>query len=125
MAKRTSKKAAAITDGAAKVNKSAMIREHLKAHKDAKPKEIVAALKEKGIDVSPNMVSIVKAKAKVKRAKRQATEAKASHDSSAVAKAASASGLDAALTLYKAAQGKDTPAAKVRQAFLALVERLG
>jgi len=111
--------------GATKVNKSAMIREYLDGHKDAKPKEIVAALKEKGVDVSPNMVSIVKAKAKVKRAKRQAKEAKASHDSSAGAKVAGAASLDAALTLYKAAQGHETPAAKVRQAFLTLVEQLG
>jgi hypothetical protein len=109
----------------AKVNKSAAVREYLDSHKDAKPKEIVAALKEKGIDISPNMVSIVKAKAKVKRAKRQAKEAKASHDSSAVSKAAGAAGLDAALTLYKAAQGHETPSAKVRAAFLTLVEQLG
>jgi transposase len=119
------KKSKAAGGAAAKVNKSAMIREYLDSHKDAKPKEIVAALKEKGVDVSPNMVSIVKAKAKVKRAKRQAKEAKASHDSSAVAKAAGAAGLDAALTLYKAAQGHDTNAAKIRAAFLTLVEQLG
>ena len=110
---------------AAKVNKSAMIREYLETHKDAKPKEIVAVLKEKGVVVSPNMVSIVKAKSKVKRAKRQAKEAKASHDSSADAKAAGAAGLDAALTLYKAAQGHETAAPKIRAAFLTLVEQLG
>ena len=111
--------------GATKVNKSALIREYLETHKDAKPKEIVAVLKEKGVVVSPNMVSIVKAKAKVKRARRQAKEAKASHDSSAGAKAAGAAGLDAALTLYKAAQGHETQPAKVRAAFLTLVEQLG
>jgi hypothetical protein len=119
------KKSKSAGGAATKVNKSAMIREYLESHKDAKPKEIVAVLKEKGVVVSPNMVSIVKAKAKVKRAKRQAKEAKASHDSSAGAKVASASGLDAALTLYKAAQGHDTPAAKIRGAFLTLVEQLG
>jgi len=109
----------------AKVNKSAMVRDYLKTHKNAKPKEIVAALKEQGIEISPNMVSIIKAKAKVKRAKRQAKVATASHDSTAGAKLASASGLDAAMTLFKAAQGRDVPAAKVRAAFLTLVEQLG
>jgi hypothetical protein len=113
-------------DGATeKVNKSAMVRDYLKTHKGAKPKEIVAALKEKGVDISPNMVSIVKAKAKVKRAKRQANEAEASQHSSAGAKAVGAAGLDAALTLYKAAQGHETPSTKVRAAFLTLVEQLG
>jgi hypothetical protein len=119
------KKSKSAGSAAAKVNKSAMVREYLKAHKGAKPKEIVAALKEQGVDISPNMVSIVKAKAKVKRAKRQAKEATATHDASAGAKAAGAAGLDAALTLYKAAQGHDTNAAKVRAAFLTLVEQLG
>jgi hypothetical protein len=111
--------------GEAKVIKSAMIRDYLKTHKGAKPKEIVAYMNAQGVEVSANMVSIVKAKAKVKRAKRQAKEAKASHDVSAGAKAASASGLDAALTLYKAAQGQDVGSAKVRAAFLTLVAQLG
>jgi len=108
-----------------RVNKSAMIREYFKAHLNAKPKEIVAALKEKGVDVSPSMISIVKAKAKVKRARRRAKEADVSHHSSAGAKAVGSFGLDAALTLYKAAQGQDIPTAKIRQAFLTLVEQLG
>ena len=47
------------TDEAApKVNKSAAIRDYLKAHKGAMPKETSAALKAKGIDVSPQMVSM-------------------------------------------------------------------
>lgn len=73
MAKKPNKKLPAGTgkNGDAKVNKSAAIRDYLKANKKAMPKQIVAALKEKGIDVSPNMVSIIKAKSKVKRARRQ------------------------------------------------------
>jgi hypothetical protein len=117
------KKSKAAAGGTAtKVNKSALVREYLQTNKDAKPKEIVAALKEKGVEISPNMVSIIKAKAKVKRVKRQAKETKASADSSTGAQAA---GLDAALTLYKAAQGHETQPAKVRAAFLTLVEQLG
>jgi arginine repressor len=105
--------------GETKVNKSALVREYLQTNKNAKPKEIVAALKEKGVEISPNMVSIIKAKAKVKRAKRQAKEGKVASDSSAGSKVA---GLDAAMTLYKAARGQEVPAPKVRAAFLTLVE---
>jgi hypothetical protein len=113
------------TNDGAKINKSAAIREYLAAHKNAKPKEIVAALKEKGIDVSPNMASIVKAKTKIKAAKRSAVDATAAHETGAAAKSHQAGGLDAALTLYKAAQGQDIARPKIRQAFLTLVERLG
>jgi hypothetical protein len=108
--------------GAPKVNKSAAIRDYLKAHKGAMPKVVVAALKEEGIEVSPNMVSIIRAKSKVKRAVREAAEAKASHSSNAGAKLTQADGLDAAMTLYKAAQGQETPTAKIKAAFLKLVD---
>ena len=99
MAKKPNKKipAGAGKNGDAKVNKSAAIRDYLKANKKAMPKQIVAALKEKGIDVSPNMVSIIKAKSKVKRARRQATAATAAHESGARSKSSKADGLDAAL----------------------------
>lgn len=117
------KPTAATTEG--KVNKSAAIREYLGTNSEAKPKEIVAALKERGIDVSPNMVSIVKAKTKVKAAKRQAKAASAGRDEGAAMKASQAGGLDAALTLYKAAQGQDVGSNRIRQAFLTLVELLG
>lgn len=70
--KSTKSEAAPVAVAEAKVNKSAAIREYLSAHADARPKDIVAALAEKGITVSPNMVSIVKAKTKVKSARRQA-----------------------------------------------------
>jgi len=111
--------------GEPRVNKSAAIREYLMAHKGAMPKETSAALKETGIDVSPQMVSMVKAKWKVKKARRRAKEAVAAHDSTAGAKTNRAAGLDAALTLYKAAQGMETSRNKVREAFLLLVEMLG
>jgi len=127
MAKTTRKKAAKpATEGEeAKVNKSAAIRDYLAGHKDAKPKEVVAALKEQGIEVSPNVVSIVKAKVKVKSARHGAKRAVAAQEMGAADKTKQAGGLDAALTLYKAAQGRDVPALRVRQAFLLLVEMLG
>ena len=44
--------------------KSAAIREYLEAHPGAKPREVVAALKEKkGLKVSAQMVSVLKGKA--------------------------------------------------------------
>jgi hypothetical protein len=84
---------------------------------DTKPKEIVVALAVKGITVLPNMTSIVKAKSNVKSARRQAD--RSSENGSATA--SSASGLDAALVLYQAAQGRDIPQARIRQAFITLV----
>jgi hypothetical protein len=122
MAKKPKPKSAADAAGAPKVNKSEAIRDYLKGHKGAMPKVVVAALKEQGIDVSPNMVSIIKAKSKVKRAVREAAEAKASHSSNAGAKLTQADGLDAAMTLFKAAQGQETPSAKIKAAFLKLVD---
>lgn len=126
MAKKSqNRKATSSVTGPPRVNKSAAIREYLVAHKGAMPKETAAALKVKGIDVSPQMVSMVKAKWKVKKAQRRAKEAVDSHDSTAGAKTNRAAGLDAALTLYKAAQGLETSRNKVREAFLLLVEMLG
>ena len=114
------------TDEAApKVNKSAAVRDYLKAHKGAMPKETSAALKAKGIDVSPQMVSMIKAKSKIKKAQRRADRAVASKDSTAGVQTNRVAGLDAALLLYKAAQGVETPVTKVREAFLLLVETLG
>jgi len=107
--------------GDAKVNKSAAIRDYLSASPEAKPKEIVAALSAKGINVSPNMVSIVKAKTKIKSARRKAKE---TPDGGSGA-ADRAGGLDAVLLLYKAAQGQNVPKPRVRQAFLTLVDLLG
>lgn len=43
--------------------KSAAIREHLAANPGAMPKEVVAALKLKGLKVSGQMVSVLKGKA--------------------------------------------------------------
>ncbi|MCE9607907.1 MAG: hypothetical protein K8U03_23735 [Planctomycetia bacterium] len=125
MAKKRNVKPNTEAGGESKVNKSAAIREYLKGHKQAKPKEVVAALREYGFDVSPNMVSMIRAQSKVKRAVRHAAEAKASHSSNAGAKLTQADGLDAALTLYKAAQGQQTPTAKLKAAFLKLVEVMG
>lgn len=122
MAKNSQSKAS--DSGKPKLNKSAAVREYLKAHKGAMPKEIVPALKSKGIDVTPQMVSMIKAKQKIKQAQRRAKEAPAD-DATAGAKTNRAAGLDAALTLYKAAQGLETSKNKVREAFLLLVEIIG
>jgi len=125
MAKKRTTKPNSKAGGEPKVNKSAAVREYLKGHKNAKPKEVVVALNEKGIDVSPNMVSMIKAQSKVKRAFREAAEAKSSNSASAGAKLTTADGLGAALTLYKAAQGQATPTAKLKAAFLKLVDVMG
>jgi hypothetical protein len=101
--------------------KSEAIRVYLKKNNRARPKEVVAALKKQGVEVSPNLVSIIRAKAGVKRARRTANQALADHDVKAGAKEDRAVALDAALTLYKAAEGRETRSASVRDAFLRLV----
>lgn len=107
--------------------KTKAVKEYLSAHRKARPKDVVAALKEQGIDVLPNMVSIIKAKSKVRKAKRQATEANGGQPAgSTIRPRDKAAGLDAALLLYKAAaSSQDVSGGKVRQAFLSLVELLG
>jgi hypothetical protein len=105
--------------------KSSAIRAYLSAHKGAMPKEVVSALMEQGISVSPNMVSIIKAKAGIKKANRKARQAIANGSITAT-QSGNAASLDAALTLYKAARGQqEIPVGRVRQAFLTLVEALG
>jgi hypothetical protein len=105
-------------------SKSAAVREYFAHNKNAMPKEVVSSLAEKGIDVSPNMVSIIKAKMKVRRARKQAKQASANGTSTAASKG-NAAGLEATMTLYKAARGVETQPARVRNAFLTLVELLG
>ena len=62
------------------VNKKQAVRDYVIAHPDASPKDVAAALKEQGIDVSPNTVSTVKwelkkdAAAKKSPAKKPAAE---------------------------------------------------
>lgn len=63
-------------------NKSEAIRSYLEAHPEAKPKEIVEALKAQGIDVTPAFVSTIKSKSGVgggggrkKRARRKTAAA--------------------------------------------------
>jgi hypothetical protein len=101
--------------------KSEAVRAYLKKNNRALPKEVVAALKKQGVDVSPNLVSIIRAKAGVRRARRTANVALAEHDVMAGAKNDRAVALDAALTLYKAADGLETRQDKIRDAFLQLV----
>ena len=80
---------------------------------------------QQGIDVSPNLVSIIRAKAGVKRARRNAHKALATHDQKAGAKLDKSAALDAALILYKAADGRETRTADVRDAFLRLMAYIG
>lgn len=122
MAKNARAKAAPETDNSGRGNKTAAIKEYLAANKGAMPREVVAALKEKQIEVSPNLVSIIRAKLKVKGAKKKAAVGGESNGASA----GNAAALDAALTLYKAARnGSEGGGPKVRQAFLLLVETFG
>jgi len=96
------------------VNKSEEVRAYLREHKKAKPREIVAALKEKGVTVTANFASNIKSTAKRKRKGRQskaalaATNGAAGHDVLAVAK------------LLKAAQAFAQQAGGVKQAKQAL-----
>lgn len=106
--------------------KTAAITEYLQGNRRAMPKEVVGALKEKGIEVSSNMVSMVKARLGIRRARRRARHSAATNHPAAAAHASNAHGLEAALTLYKAArESSEVPATKIRQSFLALVEILG
>lgn len=124
MAKKTSGKAAVAESTTARGSKSAAIREYMAAHKSAMPKEIVAALKAQGIEVSPNLVSILRAKQKVKSARKNKEAAVGGNNGGT--SGGNAAALDAALTLYKAARTSDGGnSAKTRQAFLLLVETLG
>lgn len=77
------------------VNKSAAIREYLKVHRRAKAKTVVAALAEKGIDVTETLVYAAKRKIKGKRKLRLAA--------AAVAKSNPNSTIDA-ITLVKKAR---------------------
>jgi len=123
MAKKTRVKVTVGGDAPARGGKSAAIREYMAAHKNAMPKEIVAALKEQGIIVSPNLVSIIRGKKKVKEAKKAA---RGGGDGVGVALGGNAAALDAALTLYKAARtSPEGNSTKTRQAFLLLVETFG
>ncbi|MHB1036908.1 MAG: hypothetical protein ACYC0Y_20015 [Pirellulales bacterium] len=54
----------------AKVNKSQLIRDYLKANPGAMPVAVAAALKEQGIEVSPRVVSVVKWQMSAKKPKR-------------------------------------------------------
>jgi hypothetical protein len=125
MAKKTIKKAAVAEapTTTARGGKSAAIREYMASHPGAMPKEIVAALKEQGVEVSPNLVSILRAKQKVKSARKNKKSGAVAGNGAAAGNAAA---LEAALTLYKAARSSDAgTSAKTRQAFLLLVEAIG
>jgi hypothetical protein len=127
MAKKKSKSSTSTSSSSSKPQhgaKSAAVREYLLANKDAKPKEIMDAMLAQGITVSPNMVSVIKAKAGIKKAKRSAQAAVASNDKTAGAQTSKSNGLEAALLLYKAARGQDVQQKQVTTAFLSLVEML-
>ena len=52
--------------------KSQAIRDYLTTNKRAKPAQVIAALAEKGVSVSSQMVSHVKARSKMRRRRRKA-----------------------------------------------------
>ena len=104
--------------------KTQAIRDYLNANREAKTKVVVEALKLQGIVVTPNLVSITKAKIGIKRAKNKAKQAVADKDVSAGMQTSKSAALDAALLLYKAARGQEVPKAKVTNSFLSLVEIL-
>src|SRR5690348_2537678 len=101
MAKKTSNKNNGEATGPKRGEKSSAVRAYLSKNRKAMPKQVVAALKDQGIDVSPNLVSIIKAQVGIKKARRKATQAVANHDVTAVAQSKRVGGLDAALILYK------------------------
>jgi hypothetical protein len=110
--KRVGKKPAAAANGTGKPNKTAAVREYLKANPSAKAKDVIEALKAKGIEISANYVSMIKSK----------TLAKASRKKSGVAKAdvSSRGQLEAALTLARACRW-DFEAARH---FLEMIEKV-
>jgi hypothetical protein len=67
------KKAAAKSD----VNKSQAVRDYLKTHRSAKPQAVSTALKEQGIDVTPQTVSTVKFNMKKKKGRKKPVSRKA------------------------------------------------
>src|SRR4051794_25003010 len=87
MAKRSS------NAGRGRGSKSEAIREYLKTNRTAKPKEVVAALKVQGVDVGTNLVSITKARMKIRKAKRRAKKATAAGSNTAAALTGNATGL--------------------------------
>ncbi|TWT86453.1 hypothetical protein [Neorhodopirellula pilleata] len=68
------------------VNKSLEIREYYSANPKAKPLEVVAAMKEKGIDVNAQFVSTVKSNAKKKKTVRRSAPAATASKKAAPAK---------------------------------------
>jgi hypothetical protein len=77
------------------INKSALIREMFSEKPEIKVKEIVAALKERGISVAPNLVYLVKGKLTGEKSRRRKVH-------NAAAKVATASGSsDALSTIHK------------------------
>ncbi len=54
------------------VNKSQAVRDFLAAHPDARNPEVQAALAKKGIDITPNYVSIIKGQAKQAKSPKKA-----------------------------------------------------
>jgi hypothetical protein len=62
-----SKGGAAAKAGAQPVNKTHAVKEYLNAHHQAKPLEVVEALKKDGIEVTANYVATIKSKGKRRR----------------------------------------------------------
>ena len=54
-----------------KVNKSQLVREHLKKNPEAKANDVVAALKEMGHKITANLVYFLKGKSAAKKARKK------------------------------------------------------
>ena len=110
MAKTAKRRQIQTVDDKPAVNKSQSIRDYLASHAGAKPKEVVDALAAQDVAVSPNMVSMIKAKQGIKKARAE--------------KMPSVSNLDHVVTLYRAAKGKPVGQDAINAAFAALYESL-
>lgn len=110
MAKTAKRRQIQTVEDKPQVNKSQSIRDYLAAHPVAKPKEVVDALAAQEIVVSPNMVSMIKAKQGIKKARQE--------------KLPTANNLEHVTTLYRAAIGKPVSKDAINAAFAALYESL-
>lgn len=99
-----------------KSNKSAAIRDYIAANPNAKPKEILTALRAKGLDVSVGLVSVVKYSKKSKSGKKPGRPKKA---------ASTGSGLSADQLLAAKALADSLGGIQNTREALDLIEKLG
>jgi hypothetical protein len=81
----------------AAVNKSQAIREYYSQHRRAKPREVVAALAAKGIEVSPQTVSTIRYSMRLKKGRKKGRRGARRAAAAAPARRATANGRGAKL----------------------------